>query len=133
LITGDRGAVLALNAHMDDADQRCVVFRWKRATAVGLEPPNDETISGHRLYDRGVRDILWAGEVQRSAWIADLERRNRVHARHQAELYEGERHYTFLLKENVAEVVSEYPLEVLRLPGTTLRAAHTALSPEEGS
>ena len=53
LITGAYGAALALNAYMDDADQRCVVFRWKHARAVALEAPNDEAISGHRLYDRG--------------------------------------------------------------------------------
>ena len=132
LISGTYGAALALNAYMDDADQRCVVFRWKHATAVALEPPNDEAITGHRLYDRGLRDFLWAGEVQRSAWIADLERRNRVHPYHQAERFAGQRHYIFRLKENVAEVVSSHPLEVLRLPGGTLRAAHAALQREAG-
>jgi hypothetical protein len=133
LITGAYGAALALNAYMDDADQRCVVFRWRHARAVALEAPNDEAISGHRLYDRGLRDILWAGEVQRSAWIADLERRNRVHPYHQAERFAGERHYIFRLKENVAEVVSMYPLEVVRLRGATLAAAHAALQREAAS
>jgi hypothetical protein len=133
LITGEYGAALALYAYMDDPDQRCVVFRWKYATAVALEPPNDEAISGHRLYDRGLHDISSAGEVLDSAWVADLERRNRVHPSHQAERYAGERHYIFALKENVAEVVSEHPLEVLRLPGTTLQAAYAALAPETGA
>jgi hypothetical protein len=133
LITGGYGAVLALNAYMDDADQRCVVFRWKLAIAVALEPPNDEAIFGHRLYDRGLRDILWAGEVQHSAWIADLERRNRVHPYHQPASYADLRHWIFTLKEDVAEVVSEHPLEILRLPGTTLHAARAALPPGRGA
>jgi hypothetical protein len=128
LITGDDGAVLVLNAHTVDADQRCVVLRWKRATAVALEPPNDEAISGHRLYDRGLREVSWAGEVHHSAWIADLERRNRVHPYHDAQRYAGRRHYIFRLKENVAEVISAHPLEVLRLPGSTLQAAYAALA-----
>ena len=133
LITGGYGAVLALIAYTDDPNQHCVVLRWKYAIAVALEPPNDEAITGHRLYDRGLSEIVSAGEVLQSAWVADLERRNRVHPSHDAERYAGDRHYIFPLKESVAEVVSRHPLEVVRLPGTTLQAAYAALIPETGS
>ena len=92
LISGDFGTVLALYLETDAPGERCVVFRWKYAIAVALEPPNDEAITGHRLYDRGLHDISSAGEVLNSAWVADLERRNRVHPSHKAERYAGDRH-----------------------------------------
>lgn len=71
-----------------------------------MEPPNDEARSGHRLYDVGLREVLWLGEVYESGLIAELERRNRVHARHSAEQYTALRHWVAPLKECTVEVVA---------------------------
>ena len=60
-------AVLALNAHLDDANQDCVVFVWSSTLAAIMGPPNDEARSGHRLYRRGLSGLLWAGTVERAA------------------------------------------------------------------
>jgi len=83
LAVSDRGrAVLAVNAHPDDPDGDCVVFVWSRSRAAIMGSPNDEARSGHRLYSRGLSGGLWPGTVEQSEWIADLERRNRVHLGH---------------------------------------------------
>jgi hypothetical protein len=51
LISTDSGAaVLALRAHPDDADQRCVVVVWAGTELASFGGPNDEARSGHRLY-----------------------------------------------------------------------------------
>ena len=70
-----------------------------------MKPPNDEDIGGHRLYDVGLSDVLWLGEVSGSELIADLERRGRVLPQHSAERYSDLRHWVAPLKECVVEVV----------------------------
>ncbi len=71
-----------------------------------MHPPNDAAISGHRLYGRGLDQVLWAGEVLDSEWTADLERRNRVHPSHQPERFSELRHFVLPLKEDTVEVVA---------------------------
>jgi hypothetical protein len=71
-----------------------------------MEPPNDEARHGHRLWDAGLCDVLWFGEVSDSALIADLERRNRVHSHHDPRRFDGLRHWIVPLKGSVVEVVA---------------------------
>lgn len=127
LLADDAGtAVLALGAHPDDDDERCVVIVWTGTHAASLSEPNDEAISGHRLYDKGLADVLWAGIVEQSAAIADLERQNRVHPNHDASRFRHVAHHVLPLKERVVEVIAE-AVEVRRIEGTTVSAAASAL------
>jgi hypothetical protein len=80
-----------------------------------MEPPNDEAISGHRLYDASLSRVLWAGEVENSALIAECERRNRVHPMHDAKRFAEYRHWIVRLKEDTVEVVAR-SVEVARRP-----------------
>ncbi len=67
LITGDWVAtVLALNAHFNDPDRRCVVMTWTHTRMASKSSPNDEAITGHRLWRRGLSDVLWGGVVEDS-------------------------------------------------------------------
>jgi hypothetical protein len=117
LAVGDHGhAALALNAHFDDADQDCVVFVWSGARAAIMGPPNDEAQSGHRLYRRGLSDVLWAGIVEQSAWIRDLEQHNRVHSRQAAARFARLTHFILPLKECTVETVAQ-EVTVLRFRG----------------
>jgi hypothetical protein len=127
LVSNDFGkTALGLNAHADDEDKNCVVLVWTGTRSACLADPNDEAISGHRLYAKGLEGVLWAGEVHESELIRDLERQNRVHPRHQASRFESLMHHILLLKECVAEVVAE-EVEVRRLNGPTLDAASSAM------
>jgi hypothetical protein len=100
-------AQLVLAAHRDDEDKRQVVFYWQHCSAARMEPPNDEAISGHRLYESGLRDVRWVGEVLDSSLIANLERRNRVHDRHDPSRFTSLRHWVLRLKGRVFVVVAE--------------------------
>lgn len=123
LLSADFGpSTLALRAHPNDADERCVVLVWTGCRYVCMTPPNDEAISGHRLWDRGLQGLLWSGIVHDSELIARLERQNRVHPMHSASLFEGLSHYVLPLKECVVEVVAR-DLAVHRVEGTTSEAA----------
>lgn len=103
-----------------------MVFVWSRAWAAIMGPPNDEAIEGHRLYSRGLSDVLWAGTVEQSEWIADLERRNRVHSGHNPAWFARLTHFILPLKEDTVEVIAE-AVTVLRRPGPTTSAAAAVL------
>ena len=90
--TDDGETRLRLRAHPDDHDQRQLDLVWNGCLVARMEPPNEEAISSHRLYDVGLREVQWLGEVYESDLIADLERRDRVHPDHSAERYTELRH-----------------------------------------
>jgi hypothetical protein len=127
LAVSDRGrTVLAVNAHPADPDQDCVIFVWSRSRAAIMGSPNDEALSGHRLYSCGLSDLLWGGKVEQSEWIADLERRNRVHSSHDPARFARLVHFILPLKEDTVEVIAE-EVTVLRRPGPTTSAAAALL------
>jgi hypothetical protein len=58
-LAADEGETrLTLRAHPDDPDQRSVGLVWNGCLATRMEPPNDEAISGHRLYDLGMKECV---------------------------------------------------------------------------
>jgi hypothetical protein len=127
LASNDRGrAVLALNPRHDDEDQRCVVLLWTGTRSARLSDPNDEAISGHRLYRKGLAAVVWSGRVRDSETVRRLEQQNRVHPRHDPASFESLVHHIVLLKEGVAEVVAA-TLSIRRLNGSTLEALGTAM------
>jgi intracellular sulfur oxidation DsrE/DsrF family protein len=124
----DRGTTaLALRAHSDDDDQRAVVLVWSGSEYSAMSSPNDEARNGHRLYEKGLQNVLWAGQVLGSELINQLERQNSVHPLHRPTRFAGLIHHVILTKESTVEVVAN-SLAVRRLPGSTARAAESALS-----
>jgi len=127
LVVTDNGlAALAVRPHPDDGDPDCVVFLWSGTWEAAMGGPNDEALPGHRLYERGLESVTWAGLVEHSERIAGLEHANRVHPHHNAERFNRLRHYILPLKEDTAEVIAE-TVAVQRYPGPTLHAASLAL------
>jgi hypothetical protein len=127
LLSDDFGkTMLALNPHHGDPDRRCVVLVWSGARSASRADPNDEAISGHRLYERGLNKVLWAGDVRGSNAIRALEMQNRVHPYHDPSRFEGLVHHVVLLKECVVEVVAE-AVSVRRFEGRTLDAVNAAM------
>jgi len=63
-LSDDSGrALLSLSPHPNDSDLRMVVIVWTGARAALMQPPNDEALSGHPLYDKGLAEVRWSGEV----------------------------------------------------------------------
>jgi hypothetical protein len=123
LLIGDFGdVVLALNAHDNDPDDRCVVLSWSGSYSASMGSPNDEARQGHRLYDKGLEELRWVGVVRESELIGDLEQRNRVHDRHDPARFTSLTHYIIPLKESLVEVVA-LDLVIGRIEGSTRQAA----------
>lgn len=68
-------------------------------------PPNDEALSGHRLYGLGLQPYS-AFEVVNSSWIASLEEANRVHPGHMPELFSGRRHFILTFHDSTLEFIA---------------------------
>lgn len=96
-----------------------------RAWSLRRFAPNDEAISGHRLWRAGLNDVLWLGLVEDSELIASLKKQSSVHPHHESRRYDFLDHYIAPLKECVVEVVVR-SLVVHRLDGNRLEAAAAA-------
>jgi len=68
--------------------------------------PNDETLSGHPLYSRGLRWYsVW--EVQASSWIHQFERVNAVHEQHSPQRFlANKRHFIFTFHDSTFECIA---------------------------
>lgn len=106
MATDDGETRLRLRAHPDDHDQRAIHLVWNGCLVTRMEAPNDEAIGGHRLYNVGLRDVHWLGEVYQSDLTAELERRNRAHPHHDPDRYAELHHWVAALKECIVEVVA---------------------------
>lgn len=121
LSVGEAGpAVLRLNPRSDDPDKRLILIRWDGVRAARMDDPNDEARSGHPLYDKGLTQVRWIGEVVDSALVAEVERRNRVHPLHDHQRFASLRHWVVLLKGKVVEIVAS-SCEVTRVEPTRRR------------
>ena len=126
LLSDDHGrSILGLRAHSDDPDQRCVLFVWRDVHYAIMGDPNDEGLSGHRLYSRGLRDLMWLGVVDQSELVNTLEKRNSVYPLHDPARFGQLVHHILLLKECAIEVVAR-ELSVKRLEVPSTRAAVVA-------
>lgn len=119
LVSDDFGrAALAQKAHPDDPDQRCVVLRWDLVILAQLAPPNDEGRHQHRLYDVGLRDLLWLGVVEESRLVDQLKPSwPRASDRRGVPI-----HYVVVSKECIVEVVA-MDVEAFRIDGRPRQAA----------
>ncbi len=107
LTANDEGeARLRLRPHPDDHDRRLVALVWSGCRATRMDMLNDEAIDGHHLYEAGLRDVLWLGEVRESALIAELERLHRAPPRRRAGRCAELRHWVAPLKECIVEVIA---------------------------
>jgi hypothetical protein len=68
-------------------------------------PPNDEALAGHPLYGAGLQPYEFT-EVLSSPWIAAMERRNRVHDRHNPVRFSDLRHFILPFHDSTFECVA---------------------------
>ena len=76
-------------------------------------PPNDEALSGHALYKRGLKPYS-AFEIENSSWVKEYERMNSVHPRHDKDAFKkGKRHFIFTFHDSTFECIArDFKVEV---------------------
>ncbi len=120
LLSGARGTVLLYVVKEDDptwdgswarvaqtSDEAPIaIVRFKRLTAVRLGAPNDEVISGHPLYGRGLAAYR-AHIVANSRWVQELQKINSVHSQYDPARWVARRHYLLAFHDETFESVAE--------------------------
>jgi hypothetical protein len=114
-------SAMALRAHPDDSDQRCVVLVWDVVSYALMGQPNDEALYLHRLYDVGLKNILWIGVVRDSNLV------EAVRPMLGRDFVFRPLHYVVPLKECVVEVLAQN-VDVVRAEGTPREAAVASIS-----
>jgi hypothetical protein len=87
--------------------------------------PNDEAITGHPLYGKGLAGYR-AHEVVNSAWIEDAIRVNSVHPHHSDAPFRQLHHYVLLFHDEMLEALAD-GIDA-RLTGGTMREILTSLT-----
>jgi hypothetical protein len=122
----------APNPHMIASEYRTVIMYERNTSRDGADPfsgatsfamlscqpiaiyfggPNDEALSGHPLYGRGLGPYS-AYEVIDSSWIRLMEVRNRVHWRHDPNRFLSLRHIIIAFHDSILEFVTrEFEIE----------------------
>ena len=113
LLTDDNALVLAYRLE-SEVDELAIV-EFEAAIAHYLGPPNDEALSGHPLYKKGLGPY-GVYEVQNSSWIRALERMNRVHPKHLPRMYDRYRHFIFTFHDTIFECIAHGVRDVVRMP-----------------
>jgi hypothetical protein len=86
---------------------------FARTYASFFGPPNDEAFASHPLAARGL-EPYGAFEIERSSWIREAERRNRIHPYHRADAFDALRHFTFTFHDTVFEALAaEFDVQVI--------------------
>lgn len=81
---------------------------------------NDEALSGHPLYGRGLEHYA-AHTVVNSSWVTESERRNAVHPRHRGGWHQRLTHYILSFHDDTLECLAT-DLRARRVAGTFARA-----------
>ncbi len=103
------------------SEEPVVTIQFIEPYAHYLGPPNDESLRGHPLVERGLTPYS-CSKVQSSSWIAALEKMNSVHPCHRKESFDGIGHYIFTFHDSVFECVAD-AFVVLTHERTTIRKA----------
>jgi hypothetical protein len=97
----------------ESVGESIVILKFKRYESFGFGAPNDEAISGHPLYQKGLQPNS-AFEVMNSPWIGSLEEMNRVHQHHSRERFARLRHFIITFHDSTFECVAEsYSVEIM--------------------
>jgi hypothetical protein len=130
----DRGGTWVRSVGVDTVGPLAVVefFRCVDATIGG---PNDEALSGHRLFGRGLsaNDFFM---VENSRWRESARLVNSVHPMHSDEPFDQLRHYVFTFHDETFECLADgHHVEVLVSPlkAAVRRVAKELFDPSERS
>ncbi len=94
-----------------DQDEGIVTVKFNRFEQFKFGSPNDEAMSGHPLYELGLKPYS-IQKVIDSEWIKELKNMNSVHPYHKDELFEKYEHFIFFFHDRCFEIVSEsYSIE----------------------
>ncbi len=109
------GKYLKLQNPTSNQPNKIAVVEWVSCHGAVLGGLNDEAISGHRLWKKGLEDCFYgAAIVQNSNWIEEMRKGNSVHPYHKDEMFSDLKHFILLFHDSTFECVAKsYNIEIL--------------------
>lgn len=105
ILAGDHSLTILYYGSEEDKDQVWVVS-FQRAHAHLFSGISDETLQGHRLYNKGLQ-FCSAHEVDGSSWLKEIRSVHSVHDRYSAESWSKTKHYVLCFHDNILEVLAD--------------------------
>lgn len=97
------------------SQESTAILSFSGCAACRLGSPNDETISGHPLFGKGI-DVGGAYTVVNSHWLIELEKINAKHDQFSLGEWQNKNHYLILFKNNTFDcIANSVIIDVLRL------------------
>ncbi len=103
-----------------DSDETIAIVRFRGCLVHMFGPPNDETFSGHPLFERGIRPYRMF-RVENSSWIRKLERMNSVHSQHRPEHFFKKQHLIFAFHDSTFECICD-SFDLTKMRGAIAKA-----------
>ncbi|MBI1216746.1 MAG: hypothetical protein GC185_13130 [Alphaproteobacteria bacterium] len=91
--------------YLDSAEEKTVIIKFQNFLIYKFGSPNDEALAGHPLYKAGLMPY-GAFKVQGASWIAELEKMNAVHPRHNKDRFNAYSHFIFTFHDSTFECIS---------------------------
>jgi hypothetical protein len=92
--------------HDASSPMDCGFVRFDQVRIHLFGAPNDETLTGHALWGRGLGHY-GVYQIKHSSLVRRLERMNAVHPRHTATAFDRLQHYIFTFHDSTFECVAE--------------------------
>jgi hypothetical protein len=109
------GTYATMKDSSSSSTESIAIVEFERVTAHRFGTPNDEVLHGHPLFGRGLR-TYGAHKVVNSAWLADLQRINSVHAGYDAATWSDRVHYLLSFHDETFECIARsHAVEVVQV------------------
>lgn len=105
VLASDKGLVLVYNVALEEEESVGVVT-FNRARAHRFSGINDEVLSGHPLYGKGL-EFYCAHEVEDSSWLNDLRAVHTVHNQYDPTRWNSVKHYVLCFHDDMLEVLAQ--------------------------
>jgi hypothetical protein len=90
----------------DTAEDKVAVVTVALCLQVISGHPNDEVLTGHPLYGKGLA-LYSVHQVQNSSRLAAMERLNAIHPGHlPSEYFKGKEHWVFTFQDATVEIIA---------------------------
>jgi len=125
ILVTDGGLILLYNVALEEDDSVGMVT-FKNARAHRLAGINDEVLSGHPLYGKGL-EFYGAHEVDDSSWLTELRTVHSVHPQYDASRWSSVKHYILCFHDDMLEVLADGYIAEKR-PGTVKEVLEALVS-----
>jgi len=100
------GSYVNVRQPSDATESKLVVVEFQQCIWARLGSPNDEVLSGHPLYGKGLEGYR-PMRVENSTWIEDLRKISSVHRQYSPDRWSTCTHYIFGFHDSMFECVAQ--------------------------